>query len=401
MNNEEPKKTIKKKKGGRPKKQNPGPIPKNMLQSYVWATAKYDLSVYEKRIMLRIIEAAQMYLKKIKIKDNLKPLGPILCPTACGMDITVPVSSILNGEKDENYTKARLAFKSLAQKGIEYIDGKTWHYTAIIEHPNLKVSGQATFHVYQDIWNAILDFSLGFRKIELMTAMRFSSSYSMRFYELMAGQKTPIYYPLEGEGGLREIFKLQNEYKQAGDFKRWVIDPAKKELDKRSPVTFQANTVKQGRKIVGWMFIPEHRPEMRDPKLVLQEQISKVSAVFQIDGRIYDYLKHNLQIPPRSISSNKETILNAQKIIPIPEFLDFLSRLKDGKRYADNPIGYVINAIKIKTGEVAAKQKRESEAQEVGGDFTSGQEGDAANDLPELTPEEAAAIVEESKTNWA
>ncbi|KDS24719.1 replication domain protein, partial [Phocaeicola vulgatus str. 3775 SL(B) 10 (iv)] len=36
-----------------------------------------------------------------------------------------------------------------------------------------------TFHVYDPIWRAALDFTKGFKKYELITAMKFKSVYAM------------------------------------------------------------------------------------------------------------------------------------------------------------------------------------------------------------------------------
>lgn len=52
----------------------------------------------------------------------------------------------------------------------------------------------------------------------------------MRFYELMSGQTKPLFVSLEGSDGLRERFCLQGKYERVNDFKRYVIDAAKKNL---------------------------------------------------------------------------------------------------------------------------------------------------------------------------
>ena len=48
-----------------------------------------------------------------------------------------------------------------------------------------------------DIWRCLLDFTKGYRKYELVTAMQFKSVYSMRMYELMSGQKRPLEFTFE------------------------------------------------------------------------------------------------------------------------------------------------------------------------------------------------------------
>ena len=84
------------------------------IQSYIFTTAKYDFNAYEKRIMYRLVELAQDEIKGIMIRDNMHKIEP----TLFGREITMPVADILRNEKDQNYTIAKKAFRSLAQKGV-------------------------------------------------------------------------------------------------------------------------------------------------------------------------------------------------------------------------------------------------------------------------------------------
>ncbi|MCZ2609843.1 replication initiation protein, partial [Bacteroides fragilis] len=61
-----------------------------------------------------------------------------------------------------------------------------------------KNSGSVKFYVFDNIWRCLLDFTKGFKKYELITAMKFKSAYAMRFYELMSGQTKPLFVLLEG-----------------------------------------------------------------------------------------------------------------------------------------------------------------------------------------------------------
>lgn len=220
---------------------------KQVFQSYVLTTAKYDFSPYEKRIMYRLIELAQKEIEGIKLKDNLRKIAP----TNFGREITMPVSDILKDEQDKHYTIAKAAFRSLSEKHIEYEDDEVWSYTPIITAPEIKKnSGSVKFYVFDNIWRCLLDFTKGFKKYELITAMKFKSAYAMRFYELMSGQTKPLFVPLEGPVGLRERFYLQGKYEKVNDFRRKVIDVAKKELDESSPYSFVAKEEKAGKKLL-------------------------------------------------------------------------------------------------------------------------------------------------------
>ena len=266
------------------------------IQSYIFTTAKYDFNAYEKRIMYRLVELAQDELKGIMIRDNMHKIEP----TLFGREITMPVADILRNEKDQNYTIAKKAFRSLAQKGVEYEDDKFWQYTAIISNPKIdKIKGSVVFTVLDDIWRCLLDFTKGYRKYELITAMQFKSVYSMRMYELMSGQKRPLEFTFED---LKQRFKLKDKYSKANDFKRWVLDIAKKELDESSPYSFNYIEVKEGRKVVAFKFFPTFNSEKQDPELFEREKRSKLTARAQISKEALDYLRYSFEFKAAEIN---------------------------------------------------------------------------------------------------
>lgn len=313
---------------------------KSVIQSYILTTAKYDFSTYEKRIMYRLIEFAQDEVKGIMIRDNLHKIEP----TIFGREITMPVADILKDEDDKNYDKAKRAFRSLSLKHIEYEDDEIWQFTPIITNPKIKKNtGISKFYVFDDIWRCLLDFTKGYRKYELVTAMQFKSVYSMRMYELMSGQKRPLEFTFED---LKMRFGVKDKYKLVGHFKTRVLDIAKKELDESSPYSFNYIEVKEGRKVVGFKFFPTFHPDKQDLELLKTEQRSKLSASAQISAQAYDYLRYSFEFKVSEINKNKKTIIEGEQ--RIPDFIGFLSSLVGPSRTASNRIGYVINAIKKK-----------------------------------------------------
>jgi hypothetical protein len=313
------------------------------IQSYIFTTAKYNFNAYEKRIMYRLVEFAQDEIKGIMIRDNMHKITP----TLFGREITMPVADILRNAKDQNYTIAKKAFRSLAQKGVEYEDDEIWQYTSIISSPKIdKIKGYVIFTVLDDIWRCLLDFTKGYRKYELVTAMQFKSVYSMRMYELMSGQKRPLEFTFED---LKMRFGVKDKYKLVGHFKTRVLDIAKKELDESSPYSFNYIEVKEGRKVVGFKFFPTFKPDNKDTELYATELRSKVSASAQISREAYDYFHYSFEFQVAEINKNKKTIIEGEQ--RIPDFIGFLSSLVGPSRTAKNRIGYVINAIKKKSTE--------------------------------------------------
>ena len=316
---------------------------KNVIQSYTLTTSRYKFTAYEKRILYRIVEYAQDEIKGIMIRDNLHKIEHSLF----GREITMPIVDILKDEQDENYTIAKKAFSSLSDKFIIIDNDDIWQKTHIISNPKIKKkTGMVTLSVFNEIWDGMLNFSKGYRKYELVTAMQFNSVYSMRFYELLSGQKRPLEFTFEQ---LREMLCINDKYKLVGDFKRWVLDVAKKELDESSPYSFNYIEIKEGRKVVAFKFFPTFNPEKQDPNLFQVEMRSKLSASAQIGQEAYSYLRYSFEFKAEEISKNKKTIIEGEQ--KIPDFIGFLSSLVGPSRTAKNRIGYVINAIKKKTAE--------------------------------------------------
>lgn len=331
---------------------------KDVFQSYVLTTAKYDFSVYEKRIMYRLVEMAQKDVVQ-PLRENLRKIEP----SDCGVNITMPVSDILKDETDKNYEIAKKAFRSLSKKGLEYEDEETWFYTSVIEHPKIdKGTGIATFHVYDPVWKCILNFSKGYKKYELATAMRFKSVYSMRFYELLSGQQTPLSFTIDD---LRLRFKLQNKYKLVHDFEMKVLDVAKKELDEHSPYSFTYEPIKEpsrgrnGYKVTGYTFYPQFLVKNRDEELYQKELNAKIGNITgrfgMLDKNVSDYLLYNLNVPKKSINSNKDVFLQAQKVIP--DLVSVLAEIGPKMREKSKPIGYLIATLKGKISDAMSKKK--------------------------------------------
>lgn len=309
---------------------------KNVIQSYILTTAKYDFSVYEKRILYRIVEMYQHLLQGKKLSERYRIDKNIFGDQI----VTMPVDSILTGDSDQNYTRIKQALIALRNKTFEYNDGEKWKLIGIVEKPVLDKQGVIEFEMRKEVFEPMLDFSKGYRKLELKVAMSFESIYAMRFYELLSGQKHPITYRIEH---LKIIFSIEDKYKLNADFIRKVIDPAKKELDAKSPFSFEYTPVKIGRKIESIKFYPYEIPENRDEELERKELQRQTSLAWDLDKIYIDYLEQNFAFSRQEIKNNRDLFIKAQEKL---DLLLELSRLKVVAAEKDNPKGYVINAIK-------------------------------------------------------
>ena len=324
---------------------------KELIQSYILTTAKYDYSVYEKRILYRIVEQLQLLIEGKTLNKNYS-MQEIPHEDIKLFKFTFPFSAFKKNEEDKNHAQIKKALLSLEKKGFEYEDSEVWETINILYLPKVfKNKEYIGFTLREEIIQAFLDFSKGFKKYELKTAMEFESVYSMRFYELLSNQKTPINYSIDT---LKEMFQIENKYKLTADFLRYVIEPAKKELDKCSPYTFHYETIKTGRKITGIRFIPIHQPQFEDESLKKQKALKQMSNRWYIPKNIEDYLKYNYEFTDKELNNNLSLFESLYNHLSEEELLDFLVELKAQSVIYEikNLKAYLIGSLKNKSEQI-------------------------------------------------
>ncbi len=324
---------------------------KELIQSYILTTAKYDYSVYEKRILYRIVEQLQLLIEGKTLNKNYS-MQEIPHEDIKLFKFTFPFSAFKKNEEDKNHAQIKKALLSLEKKGFEYEDSEVWETINILYLPKVfKNKEYIGFTLREEIIQAFLDFSKGFKKYELKTAMEFESVYSMRFYELLSNQKTPINYSIDT---LKEMFQIENKYKLTADFLRYVIEPAKKELDKCSPYTFHYETIKTGRKITSIRFIPIHQPQFEDESLKKQKTMKQMSNRWFIPKNIEDYLKYNYDFTNKELNNNLSLFESLYNHLSEEELLDFLVELKAQSVLYEikNLKAYLIGSLKHKAEQI-------------------------------------------------
>jgi len=327
---------------------------KEVLQSYILTTAKYDYSVYEKRILYRIIEQLQSLIEGKQL-NKYYSIKEIPHDDIKLFKFTFPFSAFKKNEEDKNHAQIKKALISLEKKGFEYEDDEIWETINILYLPKVfKNKEYIGFTLREEIVQAFLNFSKGYKKYELKTAMQFESVYSMRFYELFSSQKKPINYTIET---LKEMFGLIGKYEnRPAGFIEKVIEPAKKELDKCSPYTFHYETIKTGRKITSIHFVPVYQPQFEDEEIKKQKINKKLSNRWFIPKNIEDYLIYNFEFTSKELNNNLNLFENLYNNLSEEDLLDFLSELREPSSYAGNQKGFVVGALKKRMEQIFEKK---------------------------------------------
>lgn len=322
-------------------------ISKEVVESYIFSTVRHDFGIYSERLLLRLVELAQCEINGLDFKGGTD-IGKVSVGAWGHTEITIPVKDILSGEDDTNYTKAKQSVRQLMGKFLEYEDDNTYKATQILNEVDVdKISGKMVIQVNRNVWNAMLDFSKGFRKYELETATRLRGKYSLRIYKLVSKQTQPITYLIED---LRKMWGLTDKYKKVDDFVKNTIVAAKEELDRVSPYSFDyilnaAKTaeVNKGRKgrpaITSVTFFPIHRLNNESTDAVRKS----VDPSLMLDRSVSSLLRDKFGFDWSGIKANISLFDIAQKQFDV---FDFLQQIAPKALRAVNPQGYVVNAVK-------------------------------------------------------
>lgn len=312
---------------------------KIVLQGYDLTTAHYKVGLYQKRMMMALVEAAQAHLEgETHVAGRAISLKPGYNPV-----ITVGMDIILQEEGSKNTGAVKKEAHEFVKKAIEYTDpdGNWTVFSPIIAVQIPRYAATLEIQVNDLFWNAILNFKRGYRKLDLNKAIALKSVYAIRFYELMSGKKDPITYSIIE---LKTMFCIKDKYKQVNDFIRKVIEPAKRELDMSAPYSFNFEAVKDGRKIVGFRFTPLHYPQHEASDAEKKELQRRLNLSWDIrDRHVRDYLMNSIGFTEVEIKNNLEVFRRASELLP--DILNELAILKGKSRDKSNPKGWIIRSL--------------------------------------------------------
>lgn len=337
---------------------------RNVVESYIFATGHRDLSIYSERLLMQLVKAAQCQVAGLNFRDgsaisqvSIGPLGDAV--------VEIEAKELLSGANNTNYTQAKGAVLELMKKPIATERPAMKNGKPILNDAGQQVyefeahnlvndvyinqkPGVIVVNVNKSTWEAILDFSKGFRRYDLQAATKLSRSCSLRMFKLISNQQYPLTFTIQE---LREQWGLTNKYKTTKDFIKNTIESAKEELDRNSPWTFDykpeysvsasENRGRVGRKsITAITFFPKHQLKHESTSSV----ISNLSPTDILGRPIIDRLVKNLGFSMSEIKANLTLLETAKKTF---DLFEFLLEITPRAGRAANPQGYTVNALKI------------------------------------------------------
>lgn len=200
-------------------------------------------NIHEMRLFGYVIAKAQALLKNYN-----KYLDAINIEHALRITrFTMPARYLL-APGDNNYRNVTKAF-TLQTKTVTYKTDNAEMQLNIIafpEHEYRQGQHYVTFVIHQQLWWALRDFTKGHRLINLPIMLRLKSTYSVIMYILCSNQKEPVNYQTRT---LKRILGVEEKkaYERNSNFLAKVIEPARRELNEKSPYSFDYSLRRSGR----------------------------------------------------------------------------------------------------------------------------------------------------------
>lgn len=314
-----------------------------LIQSFVYTIQRSKLTLYEQRILLKIVEHAQTRLRGLVIKDNLYKWQHDFD----NVEMLIPIKDILT-DGSQHYVQVRKAARLLSDRTFEFQDAATgdWFCTSVIYNvKHSPRSGVIKFYVSRVLFDVILDFSKGFRQYSLETALMLPSPYASRLYSLMCGQSSPLRLEI---AELKKMFGVENKYTQTADFIKKIIVPSQKLLDEKNCTSFTFSRIKNGQKVVALLFFPVKRDEPRKEQLA-----AKVSTSFFMSKEIQVTLMQIAGFSYKELSAHKVLLNEFSKL---PECYSVLIDIVNRMVTYNKKKGYVIAAMRSEVQEFKEKQ---------------------------------------------
>lgn len=314
-----------------------------LVQSFLLSVTRVRLSLYEQRILTKIVEHGQGVIKGLSKQQYKYITNPF-----DNEKITLPIRYILSdGTKD--YKKVIQACQALMNRKFEFYEPRTkTYYTDTIIHNVIHIAGtgKVSFMVSRVLYDVMFNFELGYKNYDLEEALSLPTPYAVRMYVLLNNQTKPLEWRIDK---LKEMFGVSDKYGQTADFIKKVIEPARLALVNNKTNGFTYAKIREGNKVVSLRFFPvkvEKQEEIMYKDLT-REQLTQYKAV-QIS------LANDCGFTWKEITANTATIKRFASLVgAVDSFMSIIQRAK--RKQMDK--GYIVNAMKSEYSHADARIK--------------------------------------------
>lgn len=330
INSEEPEKQPKKGMQEPPEAQADSSVPSESNSLYqAWGLTKmrYEFSLGEKNIFLKVIEVCQRFIKAEYLgKDNtLEMIKEDFGEEVPRIEFSI--KDLLKGNSN-NYEWVKQNLESLGNKYFGIPKEEGWDFAKTVLFSTIEGSqkrGKIRVTLTPAFWKAFFNLKV-FKIIDTTVAYQFRSIYTERIYELLVGNRNVVTYDIIH---LKNMFCVEEKYKNNGEFMRRVINSAQKEMRELDdcPFYFEYTTTNVGRRMDKIHFTVIDKKEAAEANQRLTELRSKAEGV-KLSADVLKTVQENF--PKLVIREDVELKLKqVQKLLGVKELCKKVCVIKE------------------------------------------------------------------------
>lgn len=167
------------------------------------------------------------------------------------------------------YKRIHESAKRLMEKITTFKRGKSTITTALLSSAEtIEGEGKIILRFDKSLKPELLQLKKLFTQYQLKNVLKLSGSYSIRIYELLKQYEKIRKREFKIEN-LKEILGINEEYSRFYDFERYVLKPAREEINEKTDIFIDYEKIKEGRRIGKIVFeIYSKQPECEETKVI-------------------------------------------------------------------------------------------------------------------------------------
>lgn len=223
--------------------------------------AGYNMTLAEQRVVI----AGLSQIDSLRdTPESLKDLEFVINANDFCAQFSLPLD---NGYKELKAACKRLATNALTIYDPNNKDGYDYLTSAMGSFEWSSQSRKVRITWHPKMFPYICQLRGQFHSYMSDTVSKFKSQHSLRLFELLIQWETTGFREVQIDW-LRERFQLENKYSAVKDLRKWVIEPAMKDINKFSNISVKMGVRKRGNKIIAFQFNFGAKAEQPEPKKI-------------------------------------------------------------------------------------------------------------------------------------
>ena len=259
--------------------------------------ASHKLSEVEQRLILLAILKAREFCNSIEeLKDKELVIHASDYIQAFGVDRDAGYKSLKKAVL--GLFEAKWGYRFINSKGNVEVRYERFTQSAVY------VENEATvkFMFANAIIPMLVELERNFTSYEIEQVANLQSRYAMRLYECLIRFKGSKTLTINLDDLRFRFGLLDNEYKAMGDFKRFVLDLAVKQINSNTDITVKYDQHKQGRAITGFTFKFKQKAKVKIAKMEQDKRDPNTLDMFvpMTDNQRFAFAKKISKLPEAS-----------------------------------------------------------------------------------------------------